>query len=1554
MKLSPRDYIVGTATYFDLLGVIKSPDAGGNYFFEVQMIDPLGKIQESFSSYFTFQSKLISIYTPTSVPREWGSKAVHEIVFRTPYEIPASKPQTQATDLVSYLKVTYRKAPAGPFPDPFFAGGVTADLGYGFTTPTRFPCKAIRGLNPVEGTNINCTLYPDNLEPYVIVQNYAKVPVNSNIEFYIPHKKNPPKGATQIEVKVILKQNRLLTISCFVATLIGFRDPAAVIDASVAGAQNTYTAVEVSKDFDISFNTLFPLNFVGNPNCKFLFEFPMYDVGVLPEEGNVACSLAGLPFNCYQFPSPLNWVYGSFTSDQTPNVLITHTWVIKNLRWPRHEYIVTAGGLPALAQILNRVYDANGNWIKGNLYASLNSPGASDPTTNPPKAATFTTARLNVDKKRRLEVDTTYTFTFSSPKDIPSGAIVTLTLPQEYNLMASYPAVQIIIPEFEDASPTQQLRAIIATANSVVISNVGFLFKNNEFRIILKGMRNPDIIASPQTPPCSCKVEYPILGFNMLVSYTLPFVDIALEGPFTAGKIDVSAISLFPINQNVEADYTFTFTPWTKLSIGAEIHIKFPAEYIFLPANPNCNVWGGLETFAICYKLVNEIVLRLDSAYNTGAINLKVKDIVNPKVATTSSIEIYTFYDGSVLDETKPDTAKYRKISLSAQASLLSMREFFFDPVNEGEVAKYTISFIPTNNILAGMNVYIKFPDTFDSRLGREVDIYVLSGLKGDVKISLKERVITISNFNKYDLSLGEPIKVELNGVINPNKPETGYSGSISVGTIWPGSNQFVDYLPRAGSISTVPAAGWLTLNMINATNYYSRSYADYFLNMTLTERIVKSDYGGKLIVDFPANYEVSDGVLKCVNQTANLGTMMRCSQEKRLVSAFGHPQELNYDTAFNILRVKNPLDEVTTDSFFVRTYDGFTREIVQRSFENLDPFRFTFTYPGPLIIINDGLPIYCERGTQTKDLYLVMTEIAALNLTFVPVTPGFSFVPNELKIYIGEIKVKFRVSIPMGFTEGEYEVEWITKGDSDPPIYTPIKKTQVVITGKGNIPIAISKVNDLAYRGNTLPIIFSTDYAPDIGIEVLVGFDKQYSGITLDKQSIQFVAGTNVGTVMVYFSDPNIPLEQVTQSGAIQLQLIGVNKDIYSLPTNTLTFNVINEDVRTPEITDMQLLEVTQTTAKIQFTCSDIATAYYVIALKGTALPSLEEMKTFGPAEFESTESVYGVYYVGQDQTGILNFEGLTAETPYVVHVLLEDRGFNVIQAPGYLEFTTKKRYNAAFVTVRFSQNYINSAERELISKKLAFLMSLNPWKVVESKYTYQQLQGRRMLGQKRHSRVLQTTVQEETFSLVTFTILAEPTSAVYPPPVELGKLLNRADKKQKVKDTFQNFDVNYNIVPIEFKRYDVGFSTKPQIVNVSFDQVNITCNLDNYGYIYAAAVRKDDDLGKPSSFQVARGLDYRNIPLPSNFVEIDQKFVVFSFTVDYLDSDTDYNLYMTAGSAHPGYPDLMPDANVIFLEFKTLKAPEKPKLSIESSGIFSISFLTLFLMTLFYLIIN
>jgi hypothetical protein len=124
------------------------------------------------------------------------------------------------------------------------------------------------------------------------------------------------------------------------------------------------------------------------------------------------------------------------------------------------------------------------------------------------------------------------------------------------------------------------------------------------------------------------------------------------------------------------------------------------------------------------------------------------------------------------------------------------------------------------------------------------------------------------------------------------------------------------------------------------------------------------------------------------------------------------------------------------------------------------------------------------------------------------------------------------------------------------------------------------------------------------------------------------------------------------------------------------LTFNVVPTITSTPEITDIQLFQVTQTSAKIQFTCSQLATAYYLLALKGTPLPTLDEMVTFGPAQYETTHSVYGIYYIGQDLTGVLDFSGLSAETAYVVHVLLVNRANKQIQAPGYLEFNTTSRH--------------------------------------------------------------------------------------------------------------------------------------------------------------------------------------------------------------------------------------------------------------------------------------
>lgn len=424
-----------------------------------------------------------------------------------------------------------------------------------------------------------------------------------------------------------------------------------------------------------------------------------------------------------------------------------------------------------------------------------------DPFTSP-YSQTFVKTSLNVDKKHRLETDVTYTFSFVCTNDIPSGGSLLLTLPSSYNLIASFPPVKITYPEFEDASATLKLTSYY-TANTVMIENIGLVYRGTEFRVIIAGMRNPDVSAAMTTFSVVTRLN----GYT--VNYANNFVSVTLEPPFTPGLINVNSITVFPINRAITAEYVFAFSPQTKLSVGAEIHVIFPPEYISLPQNPTCFVSGGITTFEICYKLVNEIILRLDSPYFTDVIYLKVIGISNPNVAKTSAFSIYSTYDGNTIDQTNAASSASRQVALTAKASLLSMRQFSFDPVNEGEVATYTLSFIPTNEITKGMNIYVKFPDTFDLRLGKQVEIYIVGGLTGDIKSNLSNRVITISNFETYSTTSTQPVQLVITGVINPNKPSTGNSGYISVGTIYPNSNTFVDYLERAGSVLTTAAAGW-------------------------------------------------------------------------------------------------------------------------------------------------------------------------------------------------------------------------------------------------------------------------------------------------------------------------------------------------------------------------------------------------------------------------------------------------------------------------------------------------------------------------------------------------------------------------------------------------------------------------------------------------------------------------------------------------------------------------------------------------------------------------
>jgi hypothetical protein len=55
------------------------------------------------------------------------------------------------------------------------------------------------------------------------------------------------------------------------------------------------------------------------------------------------------------------------------------------------------------------------------------------------------------------------------------------------------------------------------------------------------------------------------------------------------------------------------------------------------------------------------------------------------------------------------------------------------------------------------------------------------------------------------------------------------------------------------------------------------------------------------------------------------------------------------------------------------------------------------------------------------------------LNLTLVPSITGLKIIPAEIKFSLGEIKTKFRISVPETTNDGEYYIVWETKNDNEP-----------------------------------------------------------------------------------------------------------------------------------------------------------------------------------------------------------------------------------------------------------------------------------------------------------------------------------------------------------------------------------------------------------------------------------------------------------------------------------------------------------------------------------------
>ena len=464
------------------------------------------------------------------------------------------------------------------------------------------------------------------------------------------------------------------------------------------------------------------------------------------------------------------------------------------------------------------------------------------------------------------------------------------------------------------------------------------------------------------------------------------------------------------------------------------------------------------------------------------------------------------------------------------------------------------------------------------------------------------------------------------------------------------------------------------------------------------------------------------------------------------------------------------------------------------------------------------------------------------------------------------------------------------------------------------------------------------------------------------------FQSGQTQDFFHMYYSNMTQATEETVVGGGIDQVLSGINSDIYKLSLNSLDFTISAQ--QTTEATLIRALtsSVKKTSVSISLETSEPCYLYYMVALVHTEIPLYNIVKAGGPWNETSTQSQFGVAYVYASNSSILFttavlISNLLPEIKYSMYVYLENRGGVHSNVAYNHTFSTKDRDNAADVSIRLKQSYVSEYDKMEIVEAIALILSLDIKYVQAQTYTFSASSGatlrrlrilmarkvfKAVKSKKRLRRIERLQVGGtglETFQSVAVTgtaVLSEtsilyginllPTlQEIYPSPKTIGGYLN--DKKSLQSARILNFDESYVIPSTEFNYYQPSFVTPPYISGYTYEQATITTRFNNYGWLFACAVKTSNNFTNSTTpYQIRNGLDHKNVAVPKGFVEIQQSYVYFNLIIDGLEAATNYTVFVIGGNSHPGEADLMPYEQVMQQELMTEDAPAIQSLDLKA----------------------
>ena len=1468
------DFRAGLDSFIDIAVGIAAPVVSGYYVFTFMTYDQNFVLLESGNCGVTMTANTLTTFNFDSIHTEIQVPTIIIMQFTVLLAVPIGTQQPSLANKRGYIEVSF------PTQDASGNDLFLPDLGLGGTVGSAIPCNGVSGIAAAQGYALTCVLttVPATASPtdnvIVTVSNFAYISAGTSIRLDFSGIKHVTTTITvpTLTLTSYYIQNRLRT-DLNTAQMAIPHAPATTSTArtAVSSFSSVVTTVATSNTLSGSVTTTTALSAL-NTNVFLVYVYSTHDNGYCAATTDPVCYVDAVAYPCVCEPQadmiPITIGNVGFGAGSA------HSISIKGLYNP--------GSVPVANDRL-RIYTIS-NWALIDLITYTSATALPLQTAGLPAYSSAVASSTALG-----DINIHFTLKIQAGHPIASGGWMTILFPTGYSLHTSSPKPRCTVTSpspLTSAGVGCQLFGVTVTITNFIGVPVAGIIQAEIY-----GVKHPSTGISSGS--------FTVTTYNpsgLLIDYDANVQGFTFSAAPSISTVTIAGLQSTPLNARTASELSITFTLGTSLPLGGQIRLTFPsAQFPQLPKAVSVKVTGGLRSYDSYSISGSTLILVTDTTSTAGDITLYVLGLTNSDAGDTDPFTLQSVYDGVVMCQSGSNSY----ITIAPSATVLTLNSWTFYPRNEGEIATYSFSVHPDADIPTTNTLIAVFPTDFDNRLGASIDCWA-KGLSGVLICTIDTvKTVKITGFEEFLSCPTCDLTLNIYGVANPASGSHGY---ISLGVL--GANDtYTSLYSQIGPVVTADAPGYNNLWMVNTSSVNCRETNEFNFNMTASRYIPQDSFEGEVWIVFPGDYVLGGADIGCTSSDYWAGGVPNCVLYYNTVVLNG--QEFDYagNLIIYLTGVQNPLYEITSRSIIAKTYDGLNEKVLQSSYANTNPSPFTFTYPGPLLVINNDQPIQGYKGTMTSLIWVNLTYPCALNITMVPKLSDIGLIPYHVQLYIGQVAASFRVTIPLHLSSGRYYISWKLDGEVYPPFYTAVATTEVIVTATAPLAVSFDSIPSIPRGGTSLPLRVWVPLPPDLNLTVTLSLPQSLPGLWINQTALEFSGGT---IERFFFITANN--ETKLASDVVKVTISGPSVGIYQLRDTELPISITVPTGVKPKLTAISSGRITRTTANFSFSVSRASMIYYQVALRGTPSASFSLSRMGGPALNPESLSQFGSSKV--KGAGQISVSGLSAGVKYTIYMWAEDQEYNPSSDVTTHDFVTSPAYNSAVFSMNFLLTFMTQDDIDKATNAVRLLLSLDQWRLLENGVT-------------------PSSSVDLASSSLQYYIIDDPSSDVYPTPKVLADLLGT--KKSQLAAMLPSFDSTSDIAGNEVAISQCRFKSTPYLA-ANATSIYGTVTLVETGYVYLTCIGQEESQNSPSSKQIAEGVDYTNTPV-SFFERYASAGETISFEFSGLSPSSAYHVYITCGNIYPGRQQLLPDASVIATALQTSTKPSQVSIVLEGA---------------------